>query len=477
MLSYTGEFAISAEQSQQFAQLSGDFNPLHVDEVAARRTQYGSTVVHGIHLVLKTFDIITGEWDLLKWQVAGISSTFNNPVRTSSIVRIRGQFEEDRMRIRVSAETQNNPAFTLILDLKPVQSAQVHSFADQIFAANAPDADSFPPQKRAGNVPLRLHQSTVLRLFPRLGHSQELVADLLATTQIVGMKCPGVDSIFSTLKLKRTEAGSTEQASSMRYQVTKTDDRFNMVRVEVMGATYGGSIDAFFRARPVTQKKLTEILSLVSPGQFRNQHALVVGGSRGLGEVTAKLLLAGDATVTITYARGQADAQRIADEATQSGKRCAIAELKTNRLDDVLQLWLQNGGFTHVYYFASPPIAKNQSGHWQPTQFDVYTATYVDAFAALAETLLTAKTTNANKTQFFYPSTIFLQGAEPGFAEYCVAKAAGESLCQALAAQYKTNIATPRLPRMRTDQTSSLTDSDAPDALPIMLDALKTFTS
>ena len=39
-----------------FAQLSGDFNPIHMDPAAARRTQAGAVVVHGVHAVLWAID-------------------------------------------------------------------------------------------------------------------------------------------------------------------------------------------------------------------------------------------------------------------------------------------------------------------------------------------------------------------------------------------------------------------------------------
>ncbi len=46
------ESAIPFEDSLAFAELSGDHNPLHVDPIAAPRTQFVGTVVHGIHAVL-----------------------------------------------------------------------------------------------------------------------------------------------------------------------------------------------------------------------------------------------------------------------------------------------------------------------------------------------------------------------------------------------------------------------------------------
>jgi len=41
---------------------------------------------------------------------------------------------------------------------------------------------------------------------------------------------------------------------------------------------------------------------------------LVIGGSRGLGELTAKLLCSGGGCVHLTYSRGRNDARRVSAE-------------------------------------------------------------------------------------------------------------------------------------------------------------------
>ena len=41
----------------QFAEVSGDRNPMHLDAIKARRTQAGLPVVHGVHLVLWALDV------------------------------------------------------------------------------------------------------------------------------------------------------------------------------------------------------------------------------------------------------------------------------------------------------------------------------------------------------------------------------------------------------------------------------------
>ena len=51
-----GETRFSAEDQLVFAALSGDHNPMHVDRVYARRTQFGRQVVHGVHVLLRALD-------------------------------------------------------------------------------------------------------------------------------------------------------------------------------------------------------------------------------------------------------------------------------------------------------------------------------------------------------------------------------------------------------------------------------------
>ena len=48
-----------------------------------------------------------------------------------------------------------------------------------------------------------------------------------------------------------------------------------------------------------------QVAHRVRPGIFAGQTALIVGGSRGLGEVTAKLIAAGGGTPIITYQAGK----------------------------------------------------------------------------------------------------------------------------------------------------------------------------
>jgi len=42
------EVVFTGVQVQQFAEFTGDFNPIHVDEEFAKKTKYGRVIVHGL---------------------------------------------------------------------------------------------------------------------------------------------------------------------------------------------------------------------------------------------------------------------------------------------------------------------------------------------------------------------------------------------------------------------------------------------
>ena len=76
---------------------------------------------------------------------------------------------------------------------------------------------------------------------------------------------------------------------------------------------------------------------------------------------------------------------------------------------------------------------------------------------------------------FFYPSTSYIDENPKMFLEYVAAKEKAEEILGVIEKKNKIIIFKPRLPKMATDQTVSLTSSDSEDAAPIMLKQLKEF--
>jgi NADP-dependent 3-hydroxy acid dehydrogenase YdfG len=463
----TNHFSIGLDESVAFARLSGDYNPLHIDPIFARRTQFGGAVAHGIHVILKALDVLGDDALPARFHAAAITCTFNNPIHTGSVVQVDTTLEAGA-RLRLVGESEGRLAFSATIDLDGGQPALPSPLNDEEFETALPRVQTLPRVNQEGTVQNQLSRAGLRNLFPRLAGSGDpgWIADLLATTRIVGMECPGMHSIYSGLKLRGSKNMEGATAHLMRYIVQKTDSRFNMVRMAVAGAVLEGTVEAFVRPPPVDQMPLSEVRARVDRASHAGEIALVIGGSRGLGELTAKILIAGGADVTISYASGRDDAERVCLEAREAGLSCSMLRLDvTAPFDGESMGELTAKPFSHVYFFASPHITRNVTGHWNHALFERFSTVYVQGLALVAQTMLSRPTPADQLLRFLVPSTVFLDSPEKGFAEYCAAKAAAETLCDYLGRHHRAAFARPRLPRMRTDQTSGLADAQEPFAV------------
>lgn len=466
-LSKIGDFSISLSDSLAFSRLSGDYNPLHIDAVSARRTQYGGTVTHGVHLILRALAELGARGVFDGLQPTTLSVKFDRPIPTGSSVTLFAS--RDHQRIRLTGKISEQPAFSASIDLTSVCRGPA-CLENAEFAVSAPEDISFPPNKREGSTPLKLSHALMASLFPSLNVANgNWIADLLATTRVVGMCCPGRHSIFSSFKLQRVL--SSANRSSLTYSVSTVEPRFQLLRMRVVGAYFEGVLEAAFRARPVVQRTCKEVAKLVCPNAFAGDRVLVVGGSRGLGELVAKIAAAGGAELTITYNLGEADAARVRSELHELRLSCTVRRLNVlNASSEDSSGWLSASAFSHLYFFASPPVSKNL-GPWSEPLFQRFSQVYVTALATLVEQVACRE--EHRPIRVLYPSSVFVSQPARGFAEYAVAKSAGESLCDQLQCTYKLRVMKPRLPRMLTDQTSGLTNAETTDALPTMLEVVQ----
>ena len=86
---YTNHRVFDWHSQEQFSRLSGDRNPIHVhvDPVAARRTQSGAPIVHGIHILVWMLDSFS-QSDLCKQDIKGLNAQFLRPVYVDDEVDI-----------------------------------------------------------------------------------------------------------------------------------------------------------------------------------------------------------------------------------------------------------------------------------------------------------------------------------------------------------------------------------------------------
>lgn len=329
-----------------------------------------------------------------------------------------------------------------------------------------------------GSMPLSIDRTQAASLFPGLVRClpARQVAVILAVSRLVGMECPGLNSVLSGLDLTfDPKPGASDWRLS--YRVARFDAVLSHARIEIVAPGVDGHVSAFLRPPPQSQASCATLAPLVGKDEFKAQKALIVGGSRGLGEVTAKLLAAGGAHVKLTFSSGRREARDVVKQISTSGGNADCFRLNVlKKTSDDLKAGLGTEWLpTHLYYFATPFIFAGQRGGFSPRLFAEFCDYYVRGFSLVISRLMEM---GASKLSVLCPSSTAVEELPLDMAEYALAKAVAESLCESMQTKMPgIKIVAPRFPRITTDQTVSLFPVERKDPVPFVLDALRELAS
>ena len=215
--------------------------------------------------------------------------------------------------------------------------------------------------------------------------------------------------------------------------------------------------------------KCVGLKSLIDSSEFAEQNAVVIGGSRGLGELVAKSIYAGGGKILVTYNQGLDDAQRVVNELSGPSVRSNYLNFDVLNPSQEQLLSIQKFNPTHLYYFATPLIQQSKNEEFSMDLYQSFANYYVNSFYKIIKEL------NVEGLSIFYPSTSFIDEDPKNFKEYVRAKREAEELCEQVSKEEDIIICNPRLPKMATDQTASISVSNALDPTPIILEELRKF--
>ena len=447
-----------------FARLSGDFNPVHQDPVAARRTVAGEPIVHGVHLLLRALEahFESGRQP----SPLAISARFEHPAPIGDAITV------ERHGRTSLALTLDGTLRLVDVTVEPRAVPPVETAAGTVARARArskrsPRVRTLEDAADASGAVTLPNARSVRRAFPRAARALgvDAVAAFAAISRLVGMECPGRDSLLSSVSLRVTP---NERASELAWRVSRADARFGLVRMEVSSGGVRGTVDAFVTPAPVLAPSFEAVATAVTAGEFEGQRAVIVGGSRGLGAVTALIVAAGGGSPLVTFATGRSDAARLRRSAARLGRRIDVLGLDVLE-DPVERLAQACARFhpTHLYYFATPRIFCRRRDPFDGAVFQRFARFYVSAFGDVCAAVRSA----VPSLRVFYPSTTAID-LEPvrDLREYAAAKAAGEALCQSLSHTMPgVRILVRRLPRVTTDQTATILPVRAHDPLTVLL--------
>ena len=271
------------------------------------------------------------------------------------------------------------------------------------------------------------------------------------------MECPGLHSALVGFDIEFAQV--LETPGEIVYRSARFDSRFKFLSLELSGGVRG-RVDCLVRPAPAEQLPMAAMTELVPAGLFDGKHALVVGGSRGIGEVISKGFAAGGGRCTLTYAAGVEDATRVVADINR-----AQPGIASSMRWDLLGPSPDMAGrqFTHAFFLASPPIRKGRAGRSDGTLYRRYQRFYV---AGLELVLRRFAACADQESVFVFVSSEYVESAPPGFEEYAAAKREGEVIGLQLGEALGLTFKVWRPPPLRTDQTAALAGEKAQEVGP-----------
>jgi hypothetical protein len=441
-----GPFEIT--ESKDFAKLSCDFNPIHIDVDYSRTTRYGRPIVHGVYVVMRVLERLIME----KIYIKSLDVNFRKPVFFNEVYRVEKDDIKKRIVVQKEQETLIEIGFSQEISVKRYENTR-------------------HVNKKAIPLPLDLEFDEILigskeffvsdeaemarNNFPALTmkYGSAVVLELASLSNIVGVFTPGLNSIFKRLNLEFEESKTLPH-----YDIKKIDKRIKQINIAVCGQYCKAEIEAFYLPRKVKSDSIKSIyeknsltLGIENIGKIR---ALVIGGSRGVGEYISKAILAFGGTCTLTYSQGEQEALALFNQFNDPNI-CKIINLHMSENLESFDKILGLKNFNLIFYMASPKILNDSES--EPS--NTYELIYYELFKKL---IFEAKGVNFNGI-VFYPSTIYAKYSDTIYEKYKKAKIKGEDFILDFNTRKYFQIHFERLPKLKTQQNLTLSDFDMHD--------------
>lgn len=457
--------SFSLEDQRNFADFSGDFNPIHLSEKYARKTPPGKPIVHGINAFLWALDVYC---ESKKKFYEKVNIKFLQPIHLNEEVFC--YFYPNEKKIEVS---NNNIIFlTATFDgakyaykridyNKTPEKIEVNEY-------DINDIDAMLHSNELFDFPYTAKSGLIRPLYPKLHENiaQSIVCEIGCLSSIVGMQLPGLHSIFVSLKI---DLSNLDQRAINAVEIVKADKRFSIVDIKANSTNITSIIRAIVRPKPNKVISSNELKELLKLEKNFNKKILVIGGSRGLGNIVVKILSLLGCSVTFTYSKGKEEALNLKEELLKSGKNVEFIKFDINE-PNMTELFLSNPDY--IFYFPTPKIFVKRSKTFEEPLYKNFYFYYVDFFTKIFN-----KSGEHSVNGIFYPSSVAIEENSNDMPEYVKAKTEGEALCDRLNRKNKVNILVKRLPRTLTDQTSTNLDIKSETPFDVMMPIIKEFLS
>ena len=446
-----GERCFTLDDQVRFSQFSGDRNPIHIDQIQARKTHAGECVVHGIHVFLWALQLL-------------ISRTSKIPNYLK--IKFHGQIELDK-RIRC-LWSEKSKCLNIIGSHDEVMiSIMCEGMVDSDLSSEGLPLRNQKKLKYPNDTKSKYSVGSVCfesiyggevslaeELFPQLSKrvGLYLVYEIAVLSNIVGMQIPGSRSIFISCVIK-----FRRENIAPFYKIMGFDGRFGKVDLEYSGRNLDAVMGTFIRPKGAPVQSCINIQKkLDSSAILKGRKVLILGGSRGIGAWVAKIIgcLGGD--VTISYVVGEDEASAVCcdiNNNTPSDSKAQKFDITKDNFEDCFK-----EKFEDLFYFPTPKIFGKKSSVFEQERYDLFHQFYCLSFEKISKSF-----SRNGGSNIFYPSTVAVEQNIKELEEYKKAKEIGEKICTQIEQSLSIRVLVERLDRVHTDQTLNILNSPALD--------------
>jgi hypothetical protein len=402
---------------QNYSVLSGDYNPLHINDKFSSTSLFGQRIVHGallLEIVLKK---------VLKGKIAkDLKCYFLNPA-----------FLNDELTIRISTHKRKK-----IILIKNINLLVVLKIIVLISSADSKKVCLIntvgkkhpikPLLRTKKNIKKIVNKQKNLLVYSNkrfFSLKDNLFLYLNVISREIGMNFPGKNSLFLNLQFQFNQDLNSKKNY---YKILKFNNFTSTIDAEYKVGKFIGIAKSILLPEHKKKFKLKKEF-LIKKKTKKN--ILILGGSRGLGLFTTNLLLNSNYKVNATYNLNDENLKHLKKNFSKNLK---ITHLNISNKSNLKKIFQSNIEYSYVFNFTTCKILKSSKF------FDnAYYEKLGNFYSEPIRLFYKYKKNTHNKVKFFTPSTTYIDQNEKKllFKEYILSKLNAERLAKKLNSKKK----------------------------------------
>ena len=358
------KFIFSEIEGKEFAKISKDKNPIHIDNIYGYNSFYGYTVVHGVFVILKFLKILN----------------INSTNLYLKITFLKG-FEYNKL-IKVKKNNKGNQNLFQLIQENEIRAEIIINHIDK----KSEKKINLKYIKKTSYI-LSRYKINKLKKF---NYDSDLMITLSYLSYYVGMINPGINSIISQIEIKNFNKIKNKNKNKLEIFSSSIDKRFSLIKNLLNYKNYIINFNSI--VRPNLKVKLNKPNQLIIKKiKSINNNVLIIGGSSGIGYDIMNLLLYNkDIKILTTYNK-----TKIIEQNNNLIKININIEKNLKKIYQIIDLYNP----LTIYYFPTPKIILNTNN---ATLIKLYKKYFINIPIKII------KYSNKYKINFLYPSTKYI---------------------------------------------------------------------